>query len=343
MRQHAKKLMTIKFILPIGFLLLFFLLIFGVIFSLLLIISSDNGDESGGGVGIDGSAQVNEEIERLRPLFEKYAKLHGIPEKVDLLMAIAMQESGGRHLDVMQSSESIGLPPNSIIRPERSINVGVEYFSEMLKQANGDTKLALQAYNFGGGFINYAMNNGGKYTLKTAKAFSSMQSEKLGWESYGDTSYVSNVMRYMTGINTNPNFNGEWAYPVKNPVITSEFGMRSDPFTGEKTMHSGLDFDCDRSDSIYSVGDGTVTQAVNFHLSYGNYVMVKHNANNYSLYAHMSSLSVNKGDQVKVGQQVGVCGTTGSSTGTHLHLEYHKNDKKKNPVLKLNNEGESNE
>src|SRR5699024_4045303 len=99
MRQHVKKLMTIKFILPIGFLLLFFLLIFGVIFSLLLIISSDNGDESGGGVGIDGSAQVNEEIEGLRPLFEKYAKLHGIPEKVDLLMAIAMQESGGRHLD----------------------------------------------------------------------------------------------------------------------------------------------------------------------------------------------------------------------------------------------------
>src|SRR5699024_681517 len=131
---------------------------------------------------IGGSAQVNKEIERLRPLFEEYAKLHGISEHVDLLMAIAMQESGGRHLDIMQSSESIGLPPNSIVRPERSINVGVEYFSEMLQQANGKTKLAIQAYNFGGGFIDYAMNNGGGYSVETAEAFSSMQAEKLGWE-----------------------------------------------------------------------------------------------------------------------------------------------------------------
>ncbi|WP_337969862.1 lysozyme family protein [Virgibacillus salexigens] len=337
MKKQAKSLMKMKFLLPIGFLVLFFFLILGVIFSLLLILSSDKG-ESGEGIGGDGNALVNENIERMRPLFEKYAKLHGIPEQVELLMAIAMQESGGRHLDVMQSSESIGLPPNGIIRPERSIDVGVKYFSQMLQQANGDTKLALQAYNFGGGFIDYAMNNGGKYTLEVAEAFSSMQADKLGWESYGDTSYLSNVMRYMSGINTNPEFDGEWAYPVKNPVITSEYGMRSDPFTGEQTMHSGLDFDCDISDSIYSVGDGTVEQAVNFHVSYGNYVMVKHNDNDYSLYAHMSSLNVNEGDEVKVGQQLGVCGTTGNSTGTHLHLEYLVDGQKKDPALKLNSE-----
>lgn len=339
MKKQAIKLLKMKYMLPISFLFLFFLLIVGVIFALIFFFSSDKGDTGEGIGGIGGTAQVNEEIERMRPMFEKYAEMFGIPNQIDLLMAIAMQESGGRHLDVMQSSESIGLPPNSIIRPERSIEVGVRYFSEMLKQANGDTKLALQAYNFGGGFINYALDNGGKYTPDLAEAFAAKQAAKLGWDSYGDSSYVSNVMRYMTGINTNPNFDGEWAYPVQKPVVTSEFGYRSDPFTGEKKMHGGIDFDCNITDSIYSVGDGVVAQAVNFHPSYGNYVMVQHDGKDFSLYAHMSSLNVSKGDEIKVGQQVGVCGTTGSSTGTHLHLEYHVNGQKKNPALKLNSEG----
>ena len=58
--------------------------------------------------------------------------------------------------DVMQASESLGLPPNTIEDPERSIKVGIRYFADMLEKAGGDIKLTLQAYNFGGGFIDYA-------------------------------------------------------------------------------------------------------------------------------------------------------------------------------------------
>lgn len=342
MKKQAKKYLKMKFMLPIGFLIIFFLLILGIIFSLMFILSSDDGSNEGDNIEYihDGEAIVNEAIERLRPLFEKYARIHGIPDQVELLMAIAMQESGGRHLDVMQSSESIGLPPNSIIRPEVSIDVGTRYYSQMFTNADGERNLALQSYNFGGGFIDYAMNNGGEYSKELAVEFSNMQAEKLGWERYGDVNYVPNVMRYMTGIDTNPQFGGEWSYPLKRPQVTSEFGTRSDPFTGEEKFHGGTDFGCDVTDSIYAVEDGTVTQAINFHVSFGNYVMVKHNNNEYSLYAHLTRFNVSEGDSVDKGQQVGVCGSTGRSTGPHLHLEYHVGGERKDPAPKFNNDGE---
>ncbi len=110
-----------------------------------------------------------------------------------------MQESGGRSLDIMQSSESIGLPPNSITDPERSIEVGIKHFKKVFKQAGGDVRLTLQAYNFGSGFIDYVKKNGGKYTKKLALDFSRLQAFKMGWKSYGDPSYVDHVMGYVNG------------------------------------------------------------------------------------------------------------------------------------------------
>ncbi|PAC90319.1 endopeptidase, partial [Bacillus licheniformis] len=67
-------------------------------------------------------------------------------------------------LDVMQSSESMGLPPNTITDPEVSIDVGMKHFKSVLDKAGGDIKLTLQAYNYGGGFIDYVKKNGGKYS-----------------------------------------------------------------------------------------------------------------------------------------------------------------------------------
>ena len=119
-----------------------------------------------------GTAQVSEEVERYRSLFEKYAEEHGIPEYVELLMAKTMQESGGRLRDVMQSSESLGLPRNTITDPEESIDVGVEYFARVLETANGDVELALQSYNMWHGFIDYVNeNNNGEYSQEMAYQF----------------------------------------------------------------------------------------------------------------------------------------------------------------------------
>ncbi|MGM0874728.1 MAG: lysozyme family protein [Bacillota bacterium] len=135
---------------------------------------------------------------RYEPLVTKYAQKYGIESYVQLLLAKIMQESGGRLPDVMQSSESIGLPRNTIVDPEFSIDVGVKYFASVLKSAKGDIKLALQSYNFGGGFIPYAQERGG-YSKEVAVAFSNMMASKLGWSRYGDVNYVDNVLRYLSG------------------------------------------------------------------------------------------------------------------------------------------------
>jgi cell wall-associated NlpC family hydrolase len=137
----------------------------------------------------------------LEPLVRQYAIKYGIEDKVPLLLALIQQESGGTALDVMQSSESAGLPRNTFTDPEQSIAQGVMYFSQMLTQAKGDEMVALQAYNFGIGFIEYANNRGG-YSKEVAVGFSKQQAQALGWSSYGDVDYVDHVMRYFSEILT---------------------------------------------------------------------------------------------------------------------------------------------
>lgn len=163
-----------------------------------------------------GTKNLSPEVEELRPLFEEYAELHGIPEHVDLLMAKTMQESGGKLPDVMQASESQGLPVNTIDNQEESIDVGTAYFASVLEEANGDEELALQSYNFGSGFIDYANeHNDGEYSKELAIEFSIEQYERVKHTGnyscvrpesaetgacYGDIGYVDAVMSYMQPV-----------------------------------------------------------------------------------------------------------------------------------------------
>ena len=119
-----------------------------------------------------------------------------------------MRESGGRGNDPMQASEcgyNTRYPntPNGITDPEYSINVGIQNLAACLSDAEVENpidmeriKLALQGYNFGNGYISWAKTNYGGYSYANAVEFSTTQAERLGWDSYGDTQYVSHVLRY---------------------------------------------------------------------------------------------------------------------------------------------------
>ncbi|MFB9324274.1 M23 family metallopeptidase, partial [Cryptosporangium minutisporangium] len=214
----------------------------------------------------------------------------------------------------------------------------VKYFSKMLKKAKGDIKLTLQAYNFGGGFIPYALERGG-YSKEVAAAFSAMMEEKTGWDRYGDINYVENVLRYFEGsavaVGADPNSYG-FIKPI-DTKITSEYGTRIDPFTGLPNTHFGTDFSCNRSNPpIVAVKSGTVTRAgwqnpSNHSVGFGQRIYIDHGNGLITVYAHLSDISVKPGQTVSQGQQIGLCGTTGSSTGEHLHLELHQNGRKLNP------------
>lgn len=162
----------------------------------------------GGGSGSNAYTPVSAEVEAYEPLIQKYAKQYGIPEYVELIKAVMMQESGGRGLDPMQAAEgsfNTRYPhePNGIQDPEYSIECGVQELKAALISAEVENpidmehiKLALQGYNFGNGYISWAKSNYGGYSYANAVEFSTMQAQRLGWEKYGDTQYPAHVLRY---------------------------------------------------------------------------------------------------------------------------------------------------
>ena len=115
----------------------------------------------------------------------------------------------------------------------------------------------------------------------------------------------------------------QWPLPVAG-TITSQFGHRVDPITGEVSSHTGTDIACAEGTPILAAADGTVTVANGLDSwggSYGYYIQTDHGGGLETLYAHCSSICVTTGQQVQTGQVIGYVGHTGRATGNHLHLE----------------------
>ncbi|MFN6433002.1 lysozyme family protein [Eubacterium callanderi] len=153
-----------------------------------------------GGSNATAAEAVSEEVQAYTPLIQKYAAAHGIPDYVELIKAVMMQESGGRGGDPMQCSECgyNDQYPEGITDPEYSINIGIRYLADCLNAAGVTSpmdlehiKLALQGYNFGAGYITWALENYGGYTQANAQEFANLHGGN-----YGDVSYVPNVLRY---------------------------------------------------------------------------------------------------------------------------------------------------
>ena len=181
-----------------GAFLLVFILIAGIIAGAAFSSSSEN------------SESLSDEVLAYTSVIQQYASQYGIPEYVSAIQAIMMQESGGRGTDPMQCSESpyntrFSHSPGSITDPNYSIEVGVQTFADCISQAGCSSpqdmdklKLAWQGYNYGNGYIGWALQRGG-YTEANALQFSQEQAASHGWSSYGDPEYVPHVMRYYSG------------------------------------------------------------------------------------------------------------------------------------------------
>ena len=188
-----------------------------LIFSLLLYVVILFSDEEDGRFSLIqyGGMSVSEDVLAHKPLLEKYAREYGIEEYVYVLLAIIQVESGGMLEDVMQSSESLGLPPNSL-STEESIKQGCKYFSELLASAKAkgcDLNTVIQSYNYGGEFLDYMSNRNKKYTFDLAVSFARNKSGRRkviytnpiavekngGWRyNYGNMFYVLIVSQYLT-------------------------------------------------------------------------------------------------------------------------------------------------
>lgn len=122
-----------------------------------------------------------------------------------------------------------------------------------------------------------------------------------------------------------------WPLPAANNVVTSKYGMRTHPVTGVYKLHTGVDLRASKGTKIYAANSGTVTTA-GYNSAYGYYVVINHGGGVATLYAHMSKMAVSKGQKVSQGTIIGYVGSTGYSTGPHLHFEIIKNGNYSNPI-----------
>ena len=163
-----------------------------------------------GGAAFLGNSQSSEplsaEVLAHTPAIQRYASEFGIPEYVPAIQAIMMQESGGRGTDPMQASEcpyNTQYPnsPGAIQDADYSIKVGVQYYADCVREAGCECpqdmeklKLSWQGYNYGNGYISWAIRNHGGYSAENAWQFSQEQAAAHGWSGYGDSEYVPHVI-----------------------------------------------------------------------------------------------------------------------------------------------------
>lgn len=120
--------------------------------------------------------------------------------------------------------------------------------------------------------------------------------------------------------------------PVKMASFTSSFGVRNDPFGRGAAMHAGIDLAGPVGTPIYATADGTVTDAGYNNGGYGNLIKLDHGRGIETRYGHLSSFTVRAGERVKRGQMIGRMGSTGRSTGSHLHYEVRIDGRAVNPI-----------
>lgn len=208
-RKYIIKKIAKKLGLSIGVASIFSFFIAIIIMVVVMVIINNSSDDNNLEIGFELSPQV----EAYTQTIEFYANKHNISEYVPLIKAIMQVESAGKGNDPMQCSESpfntkYPQRPNSIQEPTYSIDVGCQYLAYCLQQSGtaGMTdiekiKLTAQGYNYGNGYISWALSKYGGYSKENALEFSQMKQQELDWNGYGDPEYVTKVIKYLPNQN----------------------------------------------------------------------------------------------------------------------------------------------
>lgn len=119
-------------------------------------------------------------------------------------------------------------------------------------------------------------------------------------------------------------------FPLPEGILTSKYGSRINPVTGNRVFHRGIDLAAPEGTPVFACADGEVTES-GYSRIYGNYIIIRHQGGRESLYGHLSEKKIKLHDTVKSGSIIGNVGSTGQSTGPHLHFEIHENGIPKDP------------
>lgn len=287
-----------------------------------------------------------------------------IKDFANSILAIIYNTSKGEGTDVMGAyCLSANNKHKTITSPQQSINIGIAEFKKLLEEYNikktdetDKLKRLYQHYHILSVLsLIKELSNGEKtikqrfgeqykntykqYTTDNATEFGN---KKINFYKDNENYYLYNPVVYsgnfaedvtltiqnLSSLTANDPNNLGWIFPLEKGTysLTSLAGYRHHPITGQYKMHWGIDYGTGTScPPIYAVADGVVDMC-GFIDSWGNYVRIKHSNIYATGYAHQSKIVVKNGQSVKKGQLIGYVGSTGGSTGNHLHLEVWKNE-----------------
>jgi murein DD-endopeptidase MepM/ murein hydrolase activator NlpD len=247
----------------------------------------------------------------------------GIPEpaeysKPKLLLYTAYKVQRGDIIGTL--AQSFGLNQDTLISVNGITNTRLLQINQVLRVPNQDGIL-------------YSVRQGDTLASIAAKFKTTLEALQTVNELFPDTLTVHTSL-FIPGARLEmldlQEINGDlFIWPVRG-FITSNYGYRSSPFTGIRQFHSGLDIGVPMGTPIRAAMSGRVT-AVGFDKSFGNFVVISHHAGYRTMYAHMSVIRTKSGDFVGTGEHIGDAGSTGLSTGPHLHFTVYKNGVTVNP------------
>jgi len=171
--------------------------------------------------------------------------------------------------------------------------------------------------------------------LTGAARLSSQESVKIKINAAGKTE----TFNFFPGADYSPSeraffLNSGFRFPLRFFRVTSDFGLRPNPVTGNVVMHRGLDLAAPEGTEVFAVADGIVTDT-GFDIIYGNYIVISHSERWTSLYGHLQIIETVLRSNVKSGSLIGRVGSTGQSTGPHLHFELRQDGRPLNPAGRL--------
>lgn len=159
------------------------------------------------------------------------------------------------------------------------------------------------------------------------------------WYKIDNRDYVFLLGKRLTGTERFYFLDSALSLPLKAGSfwVSSEFGKRKNPFSGEMKNHNGIDLAAEEGTPVYAIKDGAVFSTINDDVTFGNYIILSHDLGKMtSVYAHLSKICVEKYQNIRKGDLIGYVGQTGMATGSHLHFEIRQGSKAENPRDKLN-------
>ncbi|MHA7965778.1 peptidoglycan DD-metalloendopeptidase family protein [Paenibacillus sp. CAU 1782] len=227
-------------------------------------------------------------------------------------------------LSMSSRRPQVAVAPEAIFSPAEDSSSTVGNASSASRHSNG-SRLQTTRTESTSSFYDPSLNQMASLARQTGLDFATL-GEMVDSMEISMAQTLLQAQQKRTTVDAYPSY-----WPANSRQLTSGFGYRKDPFTGRATFHAGIDINGKSGDAVFSAADGTVS-STGYDTQFGNYVAIDHLGGLQTLYMHLQSIVAVKGDTVVRGEKIGTIGSSGRSTGAHLHFQIMQSSEPVNPL-----------